>query len=413
MGESQGQEERGGAVGPWLPASVVARLAAYSWPGNVRQLHNVARELVIGSRGAARLQITPKIEELLEEPAAGAQTAATPTTAPVSTPPPLAGTERAVLKTLLLTDLVDSTRLVESLGNQRALEVMTRHDRAARRLLAEYGGHEIDKSDGFLLLFESPVDAVGYALEYHKTLAELSRELGVKLVARAGIHLGDVFLRRNRPEEVARGAKVLEVEGLAKPLAARLMALAAGGQTLLTRAAVDLARQAAGGDHPLGGPDVCWLHHGEYRLKGVEEPVAIFEVGVAGTAPLAAPPRASAGEVAASAGEVAASDGEVAGTAPPGPTYRSPSEVDEEELLRALKAHRFRLQPTAAALGISRTSLYALIEKSSRIRKARDLTREEIERSEKRCRGDLDAMAEELEVSRKGLRRRMTQLGIP
>ncbi len=47
-----------------------------------------------------------------------------------------------------------------------------------------------------------------------------------------------------------------------------------------------------------------------------------------------------------------------------------------------------------------------MVEGSSRIRKARDLTREEIELCHKRRRGDIEAMAEEFEVSAMGLKRR-------
>ena len=147
-----------------------------------------------------------------------------------------------------------------------------------------------------LLLFKRPVDALGYALEYHERLAGLSDELGVTLAARAGIHLGEVFVRRNSAAEVARGAKALEVEGLAKPMAARLMSLAASGQTLLTRKAFEPARQTAQGDHPLAGPDVRWHDHGRYRFKGVSEPAEVFEVGVVGAAPFVTPadsPKAS------------------------------------------------------------------------------------------------------------------------
>jgi len=52
---------------PWLGASVVARLARHAWPGNLRQLRNVARELVVGSRGFPKAQIGPQIERLLRE----------------------------------------------------------------------------------------------------------------------------------------------------------------------------------------------------------------------------------------------------------------------------------------------------------------------------------------------------------
>jgi len=92
--------------------------------------------------------------------------------------------------------------------------------------------------------------------------------------------------------------------------------------------------------------------------------------------------------------------------------YRSPEDATEDELLEALRANRWRIQRAAAQLGISRTSLYDRIEKSSRIRKAVDLSRQEIESCHERCAGDLDAMVEFLEVSKRGLQRRMTQLGL-
>lgn len=57
-------------------------------------------------------------------------------------------------RALLLTDLVDSTRLVERLGDTRAAEVFAAHDRAARALLARHSGREIDRTDGLFALFE-------------------------------------------------------------------------------------------------------------------------------------------------------------------------------------------------------------------------------------------------------------------
>ena len=195
----------------------------------------------------------------------------------------------AVLRTLLVTDLVDSTRLVAQLGDERAFALFGRHDRLARDLLADHHGLEIDKTDGFLLLFERPLDAAAYALAYHQALRRLASDVGTPLAARAGLHLGEVYLRHNPPEDVARGAKPVEVEGLAKPLAARLMSLAQGGQTLMSRTTFDVARRAAVGiELPVAG--VRWMAHGSYLLKGVDEPVEVFEVGDAAHAPLAPPP---------------------------------------------------------------------------------------------------------------------------
>jgi two-component system nitrogen regulation response regulator GlnG len=97
---------------------------------------------------------------------------------------------------------------------------------------------------------------------------------------------------------------------------------------------------------------------------------------------------------------------------PAGRRYRRAEDLGEDELREALRAHRWRLQPTATALGVSRGALYDRIERSLKIRKAVDLSREEIQGCSETCGGDLDAMAERLEVSRRGLQRRMTQLGM-
>ncbi len=97
---------------------------------------------------------------------------------------------------------------------------------------------------------------------------------------------------------------------------------------------------------------------------------------------------------------------------PPAPSYRRPSQVSEEELLAALRANRFQLKPTAIALGVSRTSLYDLIEKCPSIRKASQLEESEIAASRIEHGGDLDAMSMAMEVSVSGLMQRMRQLGL-
>jgi len=93
-------------------------------------------------------------------------------------------------------------------------------------------------------------------------------------------------------------------------------------------------------------------------------------------------------------------------------SYRNPEEISEEEMIAALRAHRWRLQAAADQLGLSRPSLYAKIDRSPNIRKAADLSRQEIEACYAQWGGDLDAMAEALEVSKRGLQLRMGQLGL-
>jgi predicted ATPase/class 3 adenylate cyclase/Tfp pilus assembly protein PilF len=175
---------------------------------------------------------------------------------------------------LLLTDVVDSTRLTERLGDHAMAELWASHNRLARDLLALWRGREIDKADGMLLLFDTVADAVGFALAYHRTL----KARGLPILARAGIHWGPVNLRPNPPADVARGAKPLEVDGLALPVVARVMSVALGGQTLLSADA-----QAA-----LGPVAQRVVSHGCWQLQGIADPVAVFEIGETG-APFVAP----------------------------------------------------------------------------------------------------------------------------
>jgi two-component system, NtrC family, nitrogen regulation response regulator GlnG len=91
---------------------------------------------------------------------------------------------------------------------------------------------------------------------------------------------------------------------------------------------------------------------------------------------------------------------------------RKPSEVTDTELLEALRASAWDMKAAAQRLGITRPSLYVLIDKSPGLRTAGDLSVEEITRCFRECGGDLDAMTRRLEVSRRGLQRRVRELGL-
>jgi two-component system nitrogen regulation response regulator GlnG len=99
-------------------------------------------------------------------------------------------------------------------------------------------------------------------------------------------------------------------------------------------------------------------------------------------------------------------------TVEPRRTYRRAAEVTEDELVEALRLHRWRFKPAAEALGLSRTALYARIESSPRLRKASDLDAAEIEAAFEAAGGDADDAAARLEVSRPALLMRATQLGL-
>ncbi len=193
------------------------------------------------------------------------------------------------IRTLLLTDLCDSVALVERLGDRAAAELFRSHDLQVLQLQERWLGRLIDRSDGLLLLFERPLNAIGFAVDYQQVIARLGAAHGAELKARAGLHVGEVLLWQNTREAVTAGAKPLEVEGLAKLLAARLMGLARPGQILLSAVAESLARRSVRDDDSGLGERLVWRCHGRWRLKGVPTTQEIWEVGLVGHAPLRMP----------------------------------------------------------------------------------------------------------------------------
>jgi predicted ATPase len=191
--------------------------------------------------------------------------------------PPL--TEQPVA--LLLTDIVDSTLLHSEVGDAVARSVWEAHDHSARVLIRTWRGREVGRSDGFLLLFAVCDDALGFALDYHRMTAGLA----LPFAARVGLHWGPVVLRHNSPDDVAGGATPFEIDGLALPTAARVMAAARGGQTLLSLPAVKALSAA-------DQPSYSHCSHGHWRLKGLLEPIELLEFAPPGAALL--PPDNSA-----------------------------------------------------------------------------------------------------------------------
>ncbi len=191
-----------------------------------------------------------------------------------------------LLRTLLMTDLCNSMEIVEKLGDMRSAELFRSHDEMVLELQKRWMGRLIDRSDGLLLMFEHPVDGLGFGLDYMKAVAALGQRFSIKLMARGGLHVGEVLAWRNSREAVRMGAKPLEVEGLAKPVAARLAALALPGQLLVSAVAEPLARHAA---RELGqrGELLLWKSHGRWRFKGLPGDQEIHEVGEAGAGAVA------------------------------------------------------------------------------------------------------------------------------
>jgi len=194
---------------------------------------------------------------------------------------------RVELLTLLFTDIVDSTRLKQTLGDREAVAVIRRHHAVIRDILSQFSeGEEINVAgDTFFIVFTKPSDAVIFSLLVQTRLRALSAEVGRPVLDRIGIHVGEVWL-----DDEKRAGKAGDLYGLQVDTCARVQSLGQGDQVLLTRFPFDAARQALRGEELEQLESLSWLSHGPYLMKGVEEPLEICEVGEAGKAKLEQPP---------------------------------------------------------------------------------------------------------------------------
>ena len=172
---------------------------------------------------------------------------------------------------IVLLDLIGSTAFVERVGAKDAAIWLQYHDRLARSLLYKFDGREIDRSDGFMLSFDRPIDAVNFALIYQQTIPAKTH-----LNTRIGIHWGTVIEVIQDDTWTAVGAKRVELEGISKNIAARTMSLCGAGQVLLTSEALESVKGATNAFTPKG---TRYVMIGLYKFKGVKTPQTLYAVG--------------------------------------------------------------------------------------------------------------------------------------
>ena len=155
------------------------------------------------------------------------------------------------LMTLLFTDVVDSTARAAELGDRRWRDLSAAHDRVVRHQLSRFRGREVKTlGDGFLATFDGPARAIRCAC----AIRDRSTELDVPV--RAGLHTGEC--------ELADG----DVRGIAVHIAARVGALAEGGEVLVSSTVKDL----------VAGSGIEFADRGAHRLKGVPDDWRLFAV---------------------------------------------------------------------------------------------------------------------------------------
>jgi class 3 adenylate cyclase len=154
-----------------------------------------------------------------------------------------------VLATVLFADIVGSTARAAALGDRSWRELLETFYARVREVLHQYRGREINTSgDGFLATFDGPARAVRCASAIRDTVRSLNLEV------RCGLHTGECELVGN------------DISGIAVHTGARVAALAAPGEVLVSQTVRDL----------VAGSGLVLEEYGTYTLKGVPNEWRLF-----------------------------------------------------------------------------------------------------------------------------------------
>jgi class 3 adenylate cyclase len=154
-----------------------------------------------------------------------------------------------IVSTLLMSDIVDSTRTASRLGDSAWKQLLGEHDRLVRAQFARFNGREIKATgDGFLATFPSAVAALRCAAAIRDSV----RELGVEV--RIGVHTGEIQPLPN------------DIGGVAVHAAARVMALGGSSEVIVSVVTRSLAE----------GSGLRYEARGVHELKGLEAPLEVF-----------------------------------------------------------------------------------------------------------------------------------------
>jgi pimeloyl-ACP methyl ester carboxylesterase len=160
-----------------------------------------------------------------------------------------------VLATVLFTDIVRSTEHAAELGDRSWTALLDEHHALVRAELERFRGNEIRTvGDGVLATFDGPARAIRCAC----AIRDAVHRLGIEI--RSGLHTGEIELSQ------------AGIEGLAVHLGARIAALAARDEVLVSSTVKDL----------VFGSGIEFEARGAYELKGVPGEWQVYLVASAG-----------------------------------------------------------------------------------------------------------------------------------
>ena len=162
------------------------------------------------------------------------------------------------LRTILFTDIVDSTPMTHQMGDEAAMELLEVHDRIVRDALATNAGHEVKHTgDGIMASFFSAAAAIKCAARIQRGIANHRQENKDRPIQlRIGVAAGEPVEHHN------------DLFGCTVQLAARLCSQAKPEQILVSSAVAELCV----------GKTLAFQEVGEVTLKGFDHPVRTHAV---------------------------------------------------------------------------------------------------------------------------------------
>ena len=165
--------------------------------------------------------------------------------------PPRPEAAPRALRTFLFSDIVDSTRLAEAMGDDTWEQLLRWHDRILRAEFARWRGEEVKHGgDGFFVAFRQPDDGIGCATAIQRALARHRADHAFAPRVRIGLHAGEATARDD------------DYFGSAVTRAARIAAAAGPGEILVSTELLAGCERAV----PIDGERTL-------ELKGIAEPV--------------------------------------------------------------------------------------------------------------------------------------------
>jgi class 3 adenylate cyclase len=163
-------------------------------------------------------------------------------------------TEGRTLRTVLFTDIVGHTEMMQRLGDAKGRDVLREHERITRETLKQHGGAEVKTmGDGFMASFASVTKAMDCAIALQRAFAT---HKGEPLQVRVGLNAGEPI------EEDG------DLFGSTVIMASRVAAQAGAGEILIPEPL----------RHLLTGKSYVYADRGETVLKGFEDAVRLYEV---------------------------------------------------------------------------------------------------------------------------------------